>query len=238
MDEWSEWYQQQFAEALTTDFDAEFVKITGLSWLPWVGKNYMDCKILIIGESHYTPTNNPDLVQQEKQEYLDDNLSTRKVMAQYPLWGYEAGWENNAGRRNNPTFDMLFRLLISDALLTGENTHSRRVKLCSNFAFMNMIQRAMWNPPPNTGLPKERPNDADRKIGWDIVIEILRILSPNLCIFAGSDASRFFEYHMNRLHVKYSEWTYSDEKIGNTYPKKAIVEIGGKKIPLKFIRHP
>ena len=34
----SDWYQQQFDKALTTKFDDEFKKITGLTWLPWVEK--------------------------------------------------------------------------------------------------------------------------------------------------------------------------------------------------------
>ena len=52
----SDWYQQQFDKALTTKFDDEFKKITGLTWLPWVGKNFDNCKILIVAESHYTNT--------------------------------------------------------------------------------------------------------------------------------------------------------------------------------------
>lgn len=233
-----DWYQQQFDKALTTEFDAEFKKITDLTWLPWVGKNFDACKILIVAESHYTNTDDPTLVQQKKQQYLDEDFATREVMAEYPLYGYEAGWKNNGGRSNNPTFDNLFRLLISDALLYGENILERRLKLCSNFAFMNMIQRPMWYPPASTGFAKERPNDEDRKVGWDVVAGVLKILTPDICIFSGSDASRYFEYHMNRLGINYSNWEWAADKIGNTYPKKTIIDIGGKTIPLKFIRHP
>lgn len=226
----SDCYQRRFDAALTTEFDAELKKISQLAWLPWVGKNYKTCRILIVAESHYTNTDDPALVQQKKQEYMDDNLSTRKVMAEYPLVGYNAGWRS-------PTYDMLFRLLISDDLLNGENIHPRRVKLCSNFAFVNMIQRPMWYPPRSSGFPKERPNDADREIGWNVISEILKILSPDVCIFAGSDASRYFEHHMHRLGIQYSGWEWAAEKIGNTYPKKAIVDIDGKQVPFKFIRH-
>ena len=234
----SDWYQQQFDKALTTKFDDEFKKITGLTWLPWVEKILIIARFSLLAESHYTNTDDQTLVQQKKQQYLDDNLATREVMAEYPLYGYEAGWKNNGGRGNNPTFDNLFRLLISDDLLYGVDTHKRRLNLCSNFAFMNIIQRPMWYPPSSTGFPKERPNDADRKIGWEVVYEILKILLPDICIFSGSDASRYFEYHMNRLGIKYSGWEWDASKIGNTYPKKAIVDICGKKINLKFIRHP
>ncbi|MBQ7396424.1 MAG: hypothetical protein IJW08_07780 [Lentisphaeria bacterium] len=66
----SDWYQQQFDKALTTKFDDEFKKITGLTWLPWVGKNFDNCKILIVAESHYTNTDDQTLVQQKKQQYL------------------------------------------------------------------------------------------------------------------------------------------------------------------------
>lgn len=98
-----------------------------------------------------------------------------------------------------------------------------------------MIQRPMWYPP---NRQKERPNDNDRTIGWNVVTDVLRILMPDICIFAGSDASRFFEQQMNRLNISYENWKYEEHKIGNTFPKSATVILNGKKIPFKFIRHP
>ena len=230
-----DFYQKQFEKALTTQYDVQFSAIKDLTWLPWVGKNYPDCRILIVAESHYT--NTPDTIKYEKdlKEYMSNPLSTREVLAEYPMLGYDAGWKNNGGRSNNPTFDNLFKLLISDDLLSDREPHSRRVKLCSNFAFMNMIQRPMWYPP---NRPKERPTDADRSVGWDVIVEVLTILLPDICIFAGSDASRFFEQQMNRVNVPYENWKYENERIGNTFPKSATVSIEGKKIPFKFIRHP
>ena len=39
----------------STIYDKQFETIEGLSWLPWVGHNYINSKrrILIIAESHY-----------------------------------------------------------------------------------------------------------------------------------------------------------------------------------------
>lgn len=228
-------YQTQFAKALTTEYDEQFSSIKDLTWLPWVGKKYTDCRILIVAESHYT--NEPDFftAEQEKKKYMDDPLSTRAILAEYPMRGYDAKWKNNGGRGNNPTFDNLFRLLISEDLLNDPEPHSRRVRLCSNFAFMNMIQQPMWYPPKK---PKERPKDPDRVTGWNAVTAVLRILMPDICIFAGSDASRYFGFHMNRLHVPYENWYCEPQKIGNTYPKRVTITLDGKKIPFKFIRHP
>ena len=230
-----DFYQKQFAKALTTEYDARFSGIKDLTWLPWVGKDYADCRILIVAESHYT--NTPDSIQYEQdiKNYMNNPLSTREVLAEYPMLGYGAGWKNNGGRGNNPTFDNLFRLLISEDLLNAPEPYSRREKLCSNFAFMNMIQRPMWYPP---NRPKERPNDDDRTIGWNVVKDVLGILMPDICIFAGSDASRFFEQQMNRLNIPYENWMYEEHRIGNTYPKSATVILNGKRIPFKFIRHP
>ena len=230
-----DFYQKQFAKALTTEYDNQFAAVENLTWLPWVGKNYADCRILIVAESHYTNTSDISQVEQKKKEYMDDPHSTRAILAEYPMLGHEAGWKNNGGRGNSPTFDNLFRLLISEDLLNDPEPHSRREKLCSNFAFMNMIQRPMWYPPDRS---KERPNDGDRTIGWNVVIEVLRILMPDICIFAGSDASRFFEQQMKRLNVQYENWKYEEHRIGNTFPKSATITLDGKKIPFKFIRHP
>ncbi len=230
-----DFYQKQFAKAITTEYDDQFSAVEDLTWLPWVGKDYANCRILIVAESHYTNTLDSIRAEQDKKDYMNDPLSTRAVLAEYPMLGYDAGWKNNGGRSNNPTFDNLFRLLISEDLLNDPEPYSRRTKLCSNFAFMNMIQRPMWYPPDR---PKERPNDQDRTIGWNAVLGVLKILMPDICIFAGSDASRFFEQQMNRLHIPYENWMYADDRIGNTFPKSATITLNGKKIPFKFIRHP
>lgn len=230
-----DFYQKQFAKALTTEYDSHFFTIKHLTWLPWVGKDYINCRILIVAESHYTNASDSTRAEQDIKVIMNDLFYTRAVLAEYPMLGYDAGWKNNGGRGNNPTFDNLFRLLISEDLLNDPEPHSRRTKLCSNFAYINMIQRPMWYPPKR---PKERPNDNDRTTGWNVVVDVLRILMPDICIFAGAEASSSFGAHMNRLQIPYENWKCVDKKIGNTYPQSTVISLNGKYIPFKFIRHP
>ena len=43
------------ANLCTESFDNEFERVKGLTWFPWIGKNYIDSKrrIMIVAESHY-----------------------------------------------------------------------------------------------------------------------------------------------------------------------------------------
>jgi len=227
-------YLKQLKKASSAAFDTQFARIMDLAWLPWVGGNYTDCRILIVAESHFTNPAEKFPVEPWKNEYSDP-FYTRKVVAEYPMLGFDPDWRNNANKRNNPAFDNLFRLLVSDDLLNDPISRSRRAKLCSNFAFMNMMQRATWY---SHDRPKDRPTEKEREMAWEIVVGVLGILMPDLCIVAGTDAAASFRRQMVRLHVPYENWKCGDHKIGNTIPKSATVILEGKKIPFKFIRHP
>lgn len=230
----NEYYEKVFNKLLTEEYDNNLKKIQKLTWLPWIGKDYKNTKIFIIAESHYTNSDIPEKIIEDKNAYMNDPYSTREIFAEYPVLGYDANWRNGGIRGNNPTFDGIFKLLISDSLLYG-NKKLQREKLCSNIAFMNIIQRPMHYPKKGR---KERPNDNDRQIGWNAVIEVIKIISPDICIFAGAEAAKNFNWNMKQLNINASELQWSNTKIGNTYPKFAEIQINAKLIPLKFIRHP
>ena len=42
--------------SMKKSFDLELKKISGLTWLPWIGEQYEnnEQRILLVGESHYT----------------------------------------------------------------------------------------------------------------------------------------------------------------------------------------
>ena len=230
------WYQQQFDKALTTQYDERFSAVEGLTWLPWVGKNFQDTRVLIVAESHYTNKATPEEAQIGKKEYMEDKYSTREVFAEYPMIGYEAGWTNHGGRHNNPTFDNIFRVLLSNDLL-GEKSRMQREKLCSALGFVNIVQRPMWFPPRESGYPKERPNPEDMITGWKVIKQVLAILKPDLCWFAGSEADKFLHWYMDQVGISHDE-VHVCGKIGHTYAREVNVLIDGKQIPLKFSQHP
>lgn len=230
------WYQQQFDKALTTQYDECFAAIEGLTWLPWVGKNYQVTRVLIVAESHYTNAATPEEAQKGKLEYMEDKHSTREVFAEYPMIGYKAGWTNHGGRHNNPTFDNIFRVLVSSDLLS-EESRLQREKLCSALGFVNIVQRPMWFPPKESGYPKERPKPEDMINGWKVIKQVLAILKPDLCWFAGSEAAKFLNWYMDQVGLVHDD-IHVCEKIGHTYAREVNVLIDGMQIPLKFSQHP
>lgn len=227
----SDFYEQCFDKNLETQFDAELSKIDGLSWLPWVGREYAQSRIMIIAESHYTNTNDPDAVESSKQKIGQHRRYTRDVIAEYPIAGAdESGWRNNGGRSNNPTYDNLHRLLVSDSL---NSDIPRRATLWQNLGYMNIVQRPMWY----SGKYKERPTPNDFEIGWRVVADIIQILSPRLCIFAGLAAGNSFNFEMNRLGVNHRPIEYG-EPIGRCRPRVASCSVNGSTTTCVFIRHP
>lgn len=227
------WYREQWDKAATDAFDEKLKSIQGLAWLPWVGKNYDRFKVMIIAESHYVSTDDRSQVEAKKMEYLADTLSTREVVAEYPLHGYDAGWVNHAGRRNNPTFDNISRVLCGSALLDGKEK-DKRFELWSRVAYMNFIQRPMWYSKTHG---QERPVEEDRTIGWRATLEVMRVLEPDICIFTGLEASIEFDQYMQANAVSASALK-THQKIGGSYPRSAIVHLNGKDVLLRFTRHP
>lgn len=228
-----QWYNKQWAKTTTSVFDKRFKPISELTWLPWVGKKYELFKVLVIAESHYVNTNNPKLVSREKSECMTDPLFTRKVMAEYPLLGYDAGWENHAGRCNNPTFDNISRVLCGKALLNEEEREDR-YELWSRVAFMNFIQRPMWYS--NTH-GKERPLGDDRTNGWKATLAVIRVLKPVLCIFAGLEATIWFDWYMKENGVTATTINFH-KKLGRCAPRSASIKVNGMDVAFRFMRHP
>lgn len=222
-----DFYRDCFDKNPDEQFDTELGAVRGLTWLPWVGKAYRNSRILIVAESHYSNKEDPSEAEAHK-----NRLYTRKVVAEYPISGAEAsGWRNNGGRSKNPTFDNLHRLLVSDAL---NSDIPKRAFLWRNLGYMNIVQRPMWYPPKGS---KERPNQNDMETGWRVVAEIIRILSPRLCIFAGLEASKSFNSEMKRLGITHDPVKIC-EKIGSSYPRFASCSPAGEPVPLVFIQHP
>jgi hypothetical protein len=226
-----DFYLDCFDKHLDGRFDAELAAVNGLTWLPWVGKEYPESRILIIAESHYTNENDKESAEIEKQKIMAQPRYTRDVIAEYPVAGAEeSGWRNHGGRSNNPTFDNLHHLLVSDSL---NSDIPRRAVLWRNLGYMNIVQRPMWYSAGH----KERPTGDDFVIGWRVVAEVIRILEPRLCIFAGLEAANSFDYQMTHLGIQHEAVKYGDA-IGRCRPREASCSVNGNPTAFVFIRHP
>jgi len=220
----SDSYEQCFEKNLGTEFDSGLGRVEGLTWLPWVGREYMETRILIAAESHYTNKNDKEAAEFDKQKITAQPRYTRDVIAEYPIAGkVEAGW-------SSPTFDNLHRLLVSDSLNADI---PRRAVLWRNLAYMNIVQRPMWY----SREYKERPEFRDFQTGWRVVMDVIRMLSPAVCIFAGLEAAKSFNASMEHLGLTYAPIQYRDA-IGRCRPREASCSINGNLTSIVFIRHP
>ena len=93
----------------------------------------------------------------------------------------------------------------------------------------------MWFPPKESGYLKERPKPEDMINGWKVIKQVLAILKPDLCWFAGSEAAK--SWYMDQVGLVNDD-IHVSEKIGHTYARVVNVLIDGMQIPLKFSQHP
>lgn len=189
----------------------------GLTWLPWVGKNYRntDQKLLVVAESHYS--NEPD--NEKRQRSLEDNASyedyTRDIVWECPI---QRQWSNKM-------FANLHRALFTTDAIAGE-------LLWKHISFYNFIQR----PLNYTTQWRERPTNDEYSAAWRVFINVAKVLQPRECLFVGNTAANTFNSAMATLGIEHSHV----EIVGffnNAYMKRASITLGGRCIRIIFIRH-
>ena len=67
---------QIFKTMKTNEHNELLNQVKGLTWLPWVGSDYSDIKLLLIGESHYAQHENGDEDLDCYNYFLTDNNAT------------------------------------------------------------------------------------------------------------------------------------------------------------------
>ncbi|WP_369049533.1 hypothetical protein [Tenacibaculum sp. UWU-22] len=185
--------------------------IKNLKWQPYVGLNYQKGvngrKVLIVGESHYLGNDENSI------EKHNNPLFTQIVINELAINRYY--W-------NTRIFPNFHRALIGNDSFNAE-------LLWSYFSFYNFIQRPMESN-------KSRPTENDFEIAWQVFFNVAKNLKPDLCIFIGTSSSNFLSYQSekNNIELKELKWL---KKIGNTYPRKAIISLNKKEIELHFIKH-
>lgn len=204
-------------ELLSSIYDNELSQVRGMSWLPWVGNKYSssEYKVLIIAESHYTNGDKPDEVEKSKEDMLSDVLCTRTVVNECP---YNKLWQNNM-------FDNLHRTLVG-------TTDFDTTTLWDNVAFFNHIQRPM----DYNGTVKERPDFADFIKGWEVFVEVIKILKPDFCLYVGVEASNHFNNAMSYIGVDHKkvEWLPDAQR---AYPRRMSISLGEYNLPILVIKH-
>ena len=86
------------------------------------------------------------------------------------------------------------------------------------------------------GKKTEQPTIADFDVGWNVFVEVLKILKPTNCIFIGVSAAMPFERMMDQLNIKRTN-RLSHDKIGNTNPISASIEVEDHVTNISFVKH-
>lgn len=151
--------------AQTNAFDADLNRVDGLTWLPWVGCQYQRGGVLVIGESDYAMNDMATDDETPVEHITRDRLFLRKVIDRFgvKLDGH------------NPTIANIRRVLARDGEENG--------KTFTRVAFMDFCQRALsWED-------EEKPSAVDFVSGLPVVQSVVRILEPDIVLFAGLAAA-------------------------------------------------
>ena len=193
---------------LDTSYDNQFSTLADLNWLPWVGDNFRNKKVLIVGESHYD----------DNDGWLIYNDATRNFV-------------NNQGlNSHNPDFrNRRFFQQIEKTLLNKEtSSFEERSTIWRNVAFFNLVQRLL----PSSG---DRPNDEDYDKGWRNFLKVVDIIKPDICIKYGYDGVGRLGYLLNNYDTG---WTRDDVQEFYTKPYCINLTKGNYKLRIIFTYHP
>lgn len=199
-----------------TKFDEQFKEIKGLTWLPWVGKNYSNLssnnQLIIVGESNYDwgeegskdCLKNPEFTRIIIQDDgIDDPESNRKIMRNIERVFYDFP------------------------------TREQKIKLWQSVVYYNLVQRYMET---YTESKKDRPTDKDYLDGWNIFFKIIKVLKPSYCLFCGVASAKHFQSFEN--NGCQSEGIKHLDKVGSTLPRTGTVISVEHSTKLIFIKHP
>lgn len=206
-------------KSLSTQQDSELKSISTLFCLPWVGLNYFKKtnRLLIIGESQYAQGDTTADYQKDLARVKGIDF-TRNAVLQTQMQNHY----------KHPALDNLLKALVGKTSINKE-------KLWKEIAFYNFVQRVMDYSNFN-GKKTEQPTIADFDEGWKVFVEVVKILKPTDCIFIGVSAAMPFERMMDQLNVKRTD-RISHDKIGNTNPVSASIEIEGHLCRISFVKH-
>lgn len=200
---------------INTLFDEKIQNIHGLTWLPWIGKNFINQKdkLLIIGESHYSDGDTIEAYQRNIALAKDKQFS-RNMIEQTQIQNlYEHKALNN-----------LFSAMNLDK------------EVWKDIAYYNFVQRSMNYSNLNGKKMTEQPTIKDFDLGWEVFAELVKIIKPTNCIFIGVRAAEPFERMMDKLNIQRTDRILHTE-INNVSPRTASVTIDGNTINLTFIKH-
>lgn len=206
------------------DNDTEFGKIEPLKWKPWVGENYyLGKKLLIVGESHYSWTNEKD-TPEKVHSCINDPAWTRIFVENHGIKGINLN--------KHPVLRNIEKTLFNPQSATVRN----RQMLWRCVSYYNFVQEPM-------DTIKHRPQKDDWQKGWNTFFKVVDILKPNYILFCGVSALNeqpfFYEALKNNAFKCDKGIRKKTEKIGRTYLRtRGEISKGDHKASISCISHP
>lgn len=201
-------------KCLDKSYDKEFRKLkksAGLTWLPWVGKEYRNEKILVIGESNYTDKGWTSTVD-------EDIMYTRKVVDHICF---------RRMHRKSQTLPNIARML--NVFKGGKMDIVPMV--WPKIAFVDVCQRCL----EQVGKKRECPSEEDIVNGWRTIFALIRILEPRFLIFMGKTAADFLSDEVQGMQVN---CPIACSRKNDSRHKHAIIRTGNMQIPMILLPHP
>src|SRR5690606_6900256 len=138
-------------------FDSEFDKIDSLKWYPWIGEQYSNKKLLLIGESHYEDGDN----------WQSNNKETTRIITKMRFDGEYGKWTLH---RN------VEKVILNKTDITQDETKN----LWNSLGYWNLVQRLL-----DSRSQADRPGFVDYDEGWRLFFKLYEILKPEFCLVLG-----------------------------------------------------
>ena len=187
-----------------------------LKWLPWIGKNYdsADQKILIVGESHYTGTDENSIKKHQSKDYT--RIVVDELALKYLTKDKRSG--------------TLFRNLNLALLGTESKKTEIRKTYWDKVCFYNFVQEEMKTI-------QKRPSKEQLNDGWKSFVELMKILKPTKVLFIGSKVCDEYSHSLENLKVIHTPIKVSNKLTSRQVHRTSKISINENEISLHFIKH-
>ena len=195
-------------QTIDVQFDNELLKIDHYKihpeMLPYIGVNYSQTEILLVGESHYLGDNEPTKDESSKYQKILCNAQKKKEICE--KW-YQEEWNNIIDDdietiKNSANYYYTRRVIIDTFIdgkvigsgqifynplkaIWGETTSKENI---NKFSFMNYFQRPEFN-----GGDTIKNEEKDNEVASKTLFAVIGIIKPKMVIFLSSKAYKAFK---------------------------------------------
>lgn len=214
--------EKRFADHCTDKYEGQ---LADLKCTPWIGKNYEEHGILVLGASHHAHWKLdggklPDNLEEKKEiiQKTKEGMEYKDIVNDIVLWHGIDSPENNCYSK------------FTGVLLDKKHcTDTERKSIWSSVAFTNAIQDTMTDSTSTVFTPEQSEES------WQAFKKIVGVLKPKVCISWGKEVIWSWANSQMAFRNKYKE----EETFNRGKPRIASdLDIDGHTLSIISIRHP